>query len=188
MNTNIQKSQSIPIRRNLMTLTKVVVEKFRRKTIQIQTTILPLRRAPLVVKQCLALTLIYLITTEIPSWINDWFPTWAHYAKKDWCLWPGFELATPYQRVWMLSFSATDIQKCCGALIVTKLAKQYSVHLFLISVLVLAFCILDGLMLWINFKTWHLFYADMIFTILILAKGVFKEYSPETISKVKSLF
>jgi hypothetical protein len=163
-------------------------KRLRMILVRILTTILRLHRAPLAVKQCFALTVIALCITEVPSLLNDVFPHWAQQERKDWFLLPGFELKNPYQLVWLLKFSSEDIQKCLLVAMLAKVSKHFSIHLFLMFVILLAFCMIDASMLWINFKTWHLIYFDMVITAILLMRWIFKDYKPETIARIKSLF
>jgi hypothetical protein len=160
----------------------------KRLWIQILITVLRLHRAPRVVRQCTLLFVLSFVVLEIPTLLKIVFPVWAQQTSRDWFLWPGIVLKTDYQLVWMFTFCAKDIQVILLVLIGVKLAKQYSPIIFIISVLVLFYVIIDALMLWICFKLWHYVYFDMITTFLILMKGAFKGYKPTTFGKLKSIF
>lgn len=154
----------------------------------IQITIRRLHHIPRITKQCTALLMIALAIVEIPSLLNDMFPTWAHQTRRDWFLWPGIELQSDYQLVWMLNFSATDIQKLLIGIVAAKLAKQYSLFMFLVCALVVFYFLIDTVMLWICFKLWHYVYFDIFITFIVILKGMVKGYKPETIARIKSLF
>ena len=159
-----------------------------RRMIPIQIIIRRLHHIPKTTKQCTSLLIIALAIVEIPSLLNDMFPTWAHQTRRDWFLWPGIQLQNDYQLVWMLTFSAADVQKLLLAYVAAKLAKQYSIFMFLVCALVFFYFILDTLMLWICFKLWHYVYFDIFITFIVILKGMVKGYKPETIARIKSLF
>lgn len=169
-------------------LSRQLYLRMMQKMTQIQITTRRLRHIPKTTKQCTALLIIALAIVEIPSLLNDMFPTWAHQTRRDWFLWPGVELQTDYQLVWMLSFSATDIQKLLIAYVAAKLAKQYSLFMFIVCALVVFYFLIDTIMLWVCFKLWHYVYFDIFITFIMLLKGLLKGYRVETIAKIKSLF
>lgn len=144
--------------------------------------LLPLDR---VVKQCLILVLAGLVIEEIPSLIADLFPTWS---KKQiyWFLNPTFHY--PTTGVWMLKYIANGIWDVMRAYIIAKLAKQYSLYLFLSMVIYVGYELVGLFMLFWDFKTTHIMFWDFLVTGIVLAKGIFKGYKPETIAKIKSIF
>jgi len=122
---------------------------------------------------------------EIPSILTDFFPEWSR-TQVYWFADPYYHYST--QRNDMLKFIANDLFDIGLAVIAVKAAKQFSVYLFLVLVIVLGYLIVGFIMLFWDFKTSHLFFYDFLLTIFILIKGVFKGYRPETLARIKSIF
>lgn len=154
---------------------------------RIRIPILRLPPAPRAVKQSLIILVTAYCLTETPSLLDILIKDWVEQTG-NWFLLPGFHLKHDRQLVWMLKACTDDIFVSAWIYVAAKIAKHYSDALFLVFFICWAYSLVDGVMLWIDFKTSHYVYFDLLTTCIILAKGVFKGYKPETIAKVKSLF
>lgn len=175
-------------RRKMIQVTQIITLRLRRQIHRYTSGVSNFKKAPKIVSQSTVLGIFAFFLPEIPSWINDWFPTWATQKHKDYFIWPGIELEKPYQLVWMLKFSSSDLQKFIILYLAAKISKQYSTHLFLFFAIWTFYSLVDMILLWVNFKLWHLFYLDLLTTAFILTMGVFKGYNEKSLSRVKSLF
>jgi len=138
-----------------------------------------------VVRRCILLIVIGLLLEEAPSMVMDFLPRWAK-TEGDWFLRPTFHYSV--QHAWMLKFITDSLWDVIRAYIICVLAKRYSMFLFYVCVLYFGYEIVGFVMLFWDFKTNHaLFYYILILAWIIL-EGLVKQYSPETIGKVKSLF
>lgn len=138
-----------------------------------------------VIRDCIGLLIIGHLLTEVSSILYDIWPKWSD-TEVYWFLSPWYHMKM--ERKWYIKMAADDMLWVITFYCFAKIAKQYSEYLFLAVFILFCYHLVDLLFFWWNFKTSHYVYWDMLGTSLVLIKGIFKGYKPETISKVKSLF
>lgn len=172
-----RKSRLLVNRRPKMRL-RMIVDQIREVRVQIRS----LNR---VIRDCIALLIIGHLLTEVSSLLYDIWPEWSDTEVYGFVS-PWYHMKM--ERKWYIKMAADDLLWVIVFYCFGKIAKQYSEYLFLAVFILFCYHVVDLLFFWWNFKTSHYVYWDMLGTALILIKGIFKGYKPETISKVKSLF
>ena len=136
-------------------------------------------------KWALIILLIAHVQTEISNVLTEIMPG-IMTRKVDLFLCPWYTM--PYQLNWWVKFLTNDIFEVLVFYAFAKVAKQYSEALFLCLVVMVAYHIIDLIMFLWNFKTSRYLMWDYLFTGFFMIKGLFKNYKPATIAKIKSLF
>ena len=116
------------------------------------------------------------------EWI---FPKWAN-KTVDPFLCPGF--SCPMKAKWYIYYASQNVAWFLMCYVFCKVCLNYSNHLFLVSVIMLSYHILDAVLFVWNFNRYGIMQVDLMWTALALIWSVFKGYKPETIAKIKSLF
>ena len=138
-----------------------------------------------VIRDCILLLILGHLLTEVSSLLYKIWPTWSD-KEVYWFLSPSYH--HQWARKWYIKSSTDDLLWIIVFYCFAKVAKQYSEYLFLCIFILFCYHVIDGLFFWWDFKTSNYLYWDLLFTAIVLIKGVFKGYKPETIARIKSLF
>ena len=140
---------------------------------------------PVVIKQCIVLLLVAHFLCEVPSILTELFPSWS-IRKIDLFLCPWFHFKIKIN--WWLKYLSGDLFEIITYYCFAKVAKSYSITLFLIIFVLLVYHIIDTFFFFWDFKTSHWVYLDLLWTAGIFIRRCIKPYKPETIARIKSLF
>lgn len=140
---------------------------------------------PVVIKQCIVLLLVAHFLCEVPSILTELFPAWS-IQKRDMFLCPWFHYSLKIN--WWMKYLSGDLFDIITYYCFAKVAKHYSVTLFLIIFVLLIYHIIDMFFFFWDFKTSHWIYLDLLWTAIVFIRRCIKPYKPETIATIKSLF
>jgi|ERR1700748_9541 len=96
--------------------------------------------------------------------------------------------SNPMKLKWFIYYCSQDLAWVFSSYAFCKCAVRLSDYLFLVSIILLGYQLIDAFMLFWNFKQSNLIYLDLMWTVLAFISSVFKGYKPETVARVKSLF
>lgn len=99
---------------------------------------------------------------------------------------PWFNYSIPV--CWWVKYLTNDVFEVLVFYAFAKVAKQYSISLFLVIVVLLFYHIIDLAMYLWNFKTSHYMMWDMLWTTYVFVRIALRKWKDETIAKIKSLF
>jgi len=131
---------------------------------------------------------LLLISIEIPE-----IPTYIHYLKPsvythncNWFLLPGFNRVQA--EYWYYKDSSTSLAWIVRMIAFCKTAVTYSTTVFLASILVLAYIIIDLIFYWVNFNEWPMVYEFLILFIYIVGRSLVRPYKPDAYARIRSIF
>lgn len=99
---------------------------------------------------------------------------------------PWFNYSIPV--CWWVKYLTNDVFEVLVFYAFAKVAKQYSISLFLVIVVLLFYHIIDLAMYLWNFKASHYMMWDMLWTTYVFVRIALRKWKDETIAKIKSLF
>lgn len=144
-----------------------------------------LRQIPIWIRHTVVIWIAADAVTYSAVFVNWACPVWAN-KEVDLFLCPGYHY-TLYS-TWYVKFLSEQISRLLYYYAGCKIAVKLSDYLFMVSVILFGFRIIDFLNFLWNFCHYDLLYIDIFWTMLTLIWTVFKGYKPETVAKVKSLF
>lgn len=148
-------------------------------------TLRPLPAVPAVVRSTILILVFSHLLTEASAICYEIWPQWSD-RKIDPFLSPWY--SNPMKIKWHIKFVCDDLCWIGTFYAFAKVAKQYSNFLFLTAIIFFCYHIMEVVMYFWNYKTSHYLYWDFLTTALLMIRGMFKPYKPETIAKIKSLF
>lgn len=132
-----------------------------------------------------ALLLISIEITEIPTYLSYWRPE-VMKNEVDW-----FWLSSFHYKMaeyWYWKETACGLAWIIRMIAFTKTAVQYSTTVFLASLLILGHMIFNLIAFWVNYNACAWVYEFMILFIYIVGRSLVRPFKPDAFCKVKSLF
>lgn len=174
-------------------LTRMVL-KLRQRTmgglirlnlLRVRENLSRLRQVPIWIRDTVVIWIAADAVTYSAVFVNWAFPIWAN-KEVDLFLCPGYHYNL--YATWYIKFLSEQISRVLYYYAACKLALRVSDYLFLVSVILFGFRLVDAFNFIWNFCHYELVYIDMFWTALTLIWTVFKGFKPETVCKIKSLF
>ena len=87
-----------------------------------------------------------------------------------------------------VKFTSERIAWIIRMLAFTKTAAQYSTVIFLSTLLIFCYLLVDLFLFWYNYNTSPLLYEFLILFLYITIKGLIRPYKPDSFARIRSLF
>lgn len=155
--------------------------------IRVQTQIKSLRNLPAPLRDSFFILFGAHLMCEVPSVLTDLFPKWSIQVV-DPFLRPGFHLSEPLPLNWYLKYMTDDLFIFVTYYCIAKICLMVSDLFFLVALIYLGYHLVDLFLYFWDFKNTHAIYWDLLFTTIVMFKGIAQGYKPNTVAKIRSLF
>lgn len=153
--------------------------------VRIREALLQIQSLDKVIKRCVVLLIVGHFLTEMSSIFSDIWPDLMS-EERYWFWSPAYH--KKWEIKWFIKNSCDDLLWVIVCYCFTMVAKKYSTYLFLVGFIFFCYHVMDFFMFWWDFKSSHYMYWDLLLTAIIMIRGVFKGYKPETLARIKSIF
>jgi hypothetical protein len=134
------------------------------------------------------IVVLLLLSLEIPETGTYLAYIWPSIKTEeaDWFWLKGFHYSMA--KFYYFKFTSERIAWILRMIAFTKTAKNYSLTIFLATLIILCYQCFDLLMFWVNFNMWPYLYEFVILYIYIVIRGLISPYRPDFLAKIKSIF